>query len=109
MRFLLFLNLFAKPVCLAIIGLFAMTRGDALSLQSPNLANQLGTLLTNFGLLLFLSGTLWGIWGCVRLIRAKLGHGLICHCCGGPMDEKQGRWGDYRHCLNCGRNESIRY
>lgn len=109
MRVLLFLNLFARPLCLAIIGLFVMAKGDALPLQPNNLANQLGTFLAYFGLLLFLSGALWSIWGCVRLARAKLGYGTICHRCGGPMVEKQGRWGDYCYCLNCGRNESIRY
>lgn len=40
-----------------------------------------------------------------RMWQAENGEGLICVRCGGPLGgEKDGRYGEYRSCMSCGKN-----
>lgn len=109
MRFSLIFNLFFRPVFLGTVGFVMLNQGEGM-MQMPNLALQgMGQLLAYAGAAVMLAGCLWALWGCVRMLRATLGHGILCYGCGGPVNEKRGRWGDYYHCLNCGQNRSIRH
>lgn len=42
-----------------------------------------------------------------RLWRWSQGNSDCCFTCGGIVDQKHGRYGPYKHCLACGRNEKI--
>ena len=51
----------------------------------------------------------FGVYAIYRLWEAENGEGAICHRCGGPLGaEKDGRYGEYRTCMNCGKNVSNR-
>ena len=42
-----------------------------------------------------------------RLWRWSQGNSDCCLTCGGIVDQKYGRYGPYKHCLACGKNEKI--
>lgn len=53
-----------------------------------------------------LSALYYGIQG-VRLWRWRQGRADSCYVCTCLLGrERQGRWGDYRRCLGCGKNHS---
>lgn len=109
MRLKLLFNLFWWPLCLAVVGLIVIHQGDEMALMSNLALKQVGTALGYAGDACLVVSSLWALWGCTRILFAMLGYGILCDGCGGPTTEKRGRWGDYHHCLNCGRNRSIRY
>lgn len=42
-----------------------------------------------------------------RLWRWSQGNSDCCFTCGGIVDQKHGRYGPYKHCLACGKNQKI--
>lgn len=42
-----------------------------------------------------------------RLWQWNQGNSDSCFSCGGIVDHKHGRYGPYRHCLACGKNQKI--
>ncbi|WP_157933766.1 hypothetical protein [Alloalcanivorax mobilis] len=42
---------------------------------------------------------------CHRLWRWNQGNSDCCFVCGGIVDHKHGRYGPYKHCLACGKNQ----
>ena len=42
-----------------------------------------------------------------RLWRWQQGKSDSCSICGGLVDQKYGRYGPYKHCLSCGKNQKI--
>lgn len=50
------------------------------------------------------------LWVTFRLHQAERGVGLMCPTCCGPLGiERDGRYGNYRKCLACGRNANERH
>ncbi len=45
--------------------------------------------------------------GFYRLWRWDQGKSDCCFICGGIVDNRHGRYGHYKHCLACGKNQKI--
>ncbi len=56
---------------------------------------------------LLLASLVWFIVSFYRLWRWSQGNSDCCFTCGGIVDQKHGRYGPYKHCLACGKNEKI--
>lgn len=111
MRISLLFNLFGKPAALAALGAVALRQGERLHVLGPptEFPTIVGGVMAQLGPLLIGAAIVWALWGVLRLLRARAGRGIVCFTCGGPMHQRRNRWGAYQHCLNCGRNESLRH
>ena len=60
------------------------------------------------GICLGLAG-LFAIPRSLLLLEWYRGHAEMCCSCGGPMEDRHGRYGAYTKCLFCGDTQSQRY
>lgn len=100
------LRLYARPGMLLLIGLVLLFSVD----PTAPVANPFEQVLVPVKKMLFFAsigltaaGLVWGSWRAWLAYRweaGKLDGG--CENCGGPLQHREGRWGDYSKCIMCG-------
>ena len=107
-------RMFALPIfflVLAIVGLHFL--GDFVpnrlsgSAVLEGLANGSRTAAPWVGAGLLLASLVLFTVSFYRLWRWNQGGSDCCFTCGGIVDHRHGRYGQYKHCLACGKNQKI--